>query len=77
MAQEDKDNGKGTWREVSSLGGIGIELAVSVLLGTFLGYRADLYFKTDPWLMVVGLITGAAAGFYSIYKQTLSDTRDE
>jgi F0F1-type ATP synthase assembly protein I len=77
MAFEGKDKDKSAWREASTLGGIGIELAVSVLIGTFVGYRADLYFKTDPWLMVVGLFIGAAAGFYSIYKQTLTDTRDE
>lgn len=77
MVQEDKDDGTGAFREFSTLGGIGIELAASVLVGTFLGYRADLYFKTKPWLMVVGLLLGAAAGFYSIYKQTLMETREK
>ncbi len=68
---------KGNWRELTSVGNIGIELTVSVLVGAFLGYQADRYFGTKPWIMVLGFFLGAAAGFYSIYKQTIEGHLDD
>lgn len=63
---EEKDQGR--WPELVSYSSIGVEFAASVLIGVFIGYRLDLYFHTKPYLMVIGLFFGAAAGFYNLYK---------
>jgi ATP synthase protein I len=77
MKQDVNKDEQVDWRASTSLASIGIELAASVLIGAFLGNRLDLYFHTKPWLMVVGLFVGAAAGFYSIYKQVAAVSREE
>lgn len=72
---QDRHEDKSRWQELVSGGSVGIELVASVLIGTFIGYRLDLYFHTKPWLMVVGLFLGALAGFYNLYKVTIRDER--
>lgn len=69
VADEDKSRGRRT-QELVSYGSVGTELVASVLICGFIGYRLDFYFHTKPWLMVVGLFVGAAAGFYNLYKVT-------
>ena len=49
---------------------IGIELAVSVAVGGFIGYFLDSYFGTEPWLFIFWLICGIAAGFRSLYRMS-------
>lgn len=68
-------DGEGRWQELVAYGSVGVELVVAVLIGTFIGYRLDLYFHTNPWLMVIGLFLGALAGFYNLYRVTLKAER--
>jgi F0F1-type ATP synthase assembly protein I len=77
MKQGEEKPEKESLRELTSVGSIGIELTISVLVGAFIGYQGDRYFGTDPWLMVFGFFLGAAAGYYSIYKQTIGRHLDE
>jgi F0F1-type ATP synthase assembly protein I len=39
----------------------------SVLAGTLLGYLADNWLGTDPWLIVSGILLGAYSGFMRIW----------
>ncbi|MCX5784306.1 MAG: AtpZ/AtpI family protein [Elusimicrobia bacterium] len=48
---------------------IGLELAVSVLLGFWAGYRLDKKIGTSPWLMLGGSAGGMAAGFYLVIRE--------
>ena len=41
---------------------LGIELVSSVLIGALGGYGLDRRLDTTPWLFLVGLIVGSAAG---------------
>ena len=52
---------------------LGLEIAVAVFLGAFIGYEADRFFKTSPWLMVLGLVIGSIAGFWNAYKFAMSE----
>ena len=47
---------------------VGVELAVGVFLGALIGYKLDEIWHTLPWLMIVGIILGALAGFWNAYK---------
>ena len=42
---------------------IGLEMGLSVAIGLAIGYFLDRYFQTKPWLTVIFLILGVAAGF--------------
>ncbi|MDD4238684.1 MAG: AtpZ/AtpI family protein [Desulfotomaculaceae bacterium] len=47
---------------------IGMELAITVVLGYFGGRYLDQMFGTGPWLLLTGVLTGLAAGIVSVYK---------
>lgn len=44
------------------------ELIVSVLVGTGLGYGLDYLFGTSPWILLVGMGFGFAAGIRSVLR---------
>ena len=47
---------------------VGTELSVSIFLGLFGGHWLDQRFATRPWLTLVGLLLGLAAGFKGLYR---------
>jgi len=49
-------------------GSLGIEMAAAVLIGNLTGYWADKWLGTQPWILIIGFILGAAAGFRSLYR---------
>lgn len=55
------------WQAVALVSVIGIDLAVSVILGFWLGRYLDRLLQTDPWLMLMGIMAGLAVGVYSVY----------
>jgi F0F1-type ATP synthase assembly protein I len=42
--------------------------ASSIIAGTLLGYFADRWLGTDPWLVVVGVVVGAYSGFMKMWQ---------
>lgn len=40
----------------------------SILAGTLLGYFADQWLGTDPWLVVIGIVVGSYAGFLRVWN---------
>jgi ATP synthase protein I len=53
------------WLKAASLG---VELAASVFLGAWLGYLADGWWRSAPWGLALGVVLGALAGSWSVYK---------
>ena len=47
---------------------IGMELAITVVLGFYGGQYLDQRFATGPWLMLAGVLVGLAAGVVGVYK---------
>jgi ATP synthase protein I len=47
---------------------IGLELAVTILVGALLGYALDRWLSTRPWFMLVGMLLGTIAGFRNVYR---------
>lgn len=45
-------------------------LFAAVIGGMIVGWLLDRFFKTSPWLLVVGVVLGAAAGFYEFIRTT-------
>ena len=43
-------------------------LFASVLAGLIVGWLLDRWLGTNPWLLVTGIVLGAAAGFYEFIR---------
>ena len=50
--------------------GAGLVLFTSVAVFSGAGWLADRWLGTKPWLLVVGTVLGAIAGFYQFIRLT-------
>jgi F0F1-type ATP synthase assembly protein I len=55
-------------KQVGFLSAAGLELAISIVLGAFAGRWLDDKLDSSPYLMLLGLLLGAAAGFRSLFR---------
>ncbi|OMH41011.1 AtpZ/AtpI family protein [Desulfurobacterium indicum] len=51
----------------ASLSTVGLSFAFAVAIGFFVGYYLDKWLKTSPWMTIIWLFIGLAAGFKNIY----------
>ena len=58
---------EGSVKAAMTIASLGLTFVISSLIGAAAGYYADRYFGTAPWLMLVFLLFGIAAGFKNIY----------
>ncbi len=49
---------------------VGIALVMSTVIGLAGGYYADRWLGTAPWLAMIGLGVGIAAGFVNLFRST-------
>lgn len=47
---------------------VGIEMAGTLAVGVAIGWGLDTWLGTKPWLMVVFLFLGGAAGILNVYR---------
>jgi F0F1-type ATP synthase assembly protein I len=52
--------------------GLGLQFVIAILLCLYGGMWLDAKFHTAPWLMLIGALLGAGAGFYSMVRVVLS-----
>ena len=58
--------------------GHGLTFVVAILGGLYLGQWLDGKLGTAPWLLIVGVFTGAGASFYSMYSKLMAaNAREE
>ena len=60
-----------------SVGKIASGLVLPILMGFFLGNRLDRWLNSSPWITLILLILGVAAGFGWLYKMSTSSEDDE
>lgn len=47
---------------------IGVEMITTTLVGSGLGYALDSWLGSQPWLMIVFIFLGGAAGVMNVYR---------
>jgi len=53
-------------RELSYYSSIGLQVALSIFIGLAIGVYLDNRFDTNPWMMLIFLALGIAAGYRNI-----------
>ena len=67
---------QGAWKALGELSSIGLVLVVATIIGLVGGYYADRLLGTSPWLLLVGLVLGIAAGFVNLFRSVTRADRE-
>lgn len=66
MPREPED--KPVFRQLFTVGALGIQFALSIFVGFAIGYYLDKFFGTFPWLTIIFLIIGIVAAFLELFR---------
>jgi ATP synthase protein I len=64
-----------TWKALAELSTIGMTMVLATVIGLAGGYFADRWLGTTPWLTLIGLGLGIAAGFVSFFRSVRTAER--
>ena len=67
---------KGIWKALGELSSVGLTLVLATVIGLSAGYYADRWLGTRPWLMLLGLAMGIAAGFVNLFRSVSRAERE-
>ena len=56
------------WKALGELSTVGFALVVATVIGLAGGYYLDRWLGTSPWLTLIGLLFGIAAGFVNLFR---------
>ncbi len=57
------------WGSQLRLSTVGLTLAIAVGIGAIGGLYLDDYLGTGPWLTILGVLLGSAAGFHQLIRE--------
>jgi hypothetical protein len=55
--------------------GLGIELAVPILVFGYVGHKVDGWLGNGPWFFLLGAVLGIALSFYGLFRRVLPRKR--
>jgi ATP synthase protein I len=58
----------GAWKALAELSSIGLTLVLATVIGLAGGWYLDRWLGTRPWLTLIGLGLGIAAGFVNLFR---------
>jgi ATP synthase protein I len=70
------DEGPSSWKALAELSTVGITMVLATVIGLAAGYYADRWLGTSPWLLMIGLGIGIAAGFVSLFRAVKASERE-
>ncbi len=65
------------YREIGKFASLGLEMALSVVIGLIVGALLDKKLNTYPWLTLLFLLFGFAAGFRSLLRAARKAAKEE
>jgi F0F1-type ATP synthase assembly protein I len=57
-----------TVRTLGALSTVGFSFVFAIVIGAWLGWMADKWLGTTPWLFFLGFAMGLAAGILNVYR---------
>ena len=64
------------WKALGELSTVGMTLVLATVIGLAGGYYLDKWLGTAPWLTLIGLGFGIAAGFVNLFRSVKRAERD-
>jgi ATP synthase protein I len=52
--------------------GLGLQFAISIIVFLYVGQWLDSKLGTAPWLLIIGVFSGAGLSFYSMYRKLMA-----
>jgi hypothetical protein len=68
-------NRPGATPSIGEYAGVGLQFAFTIVVFMFAGMWIDRALGTSPWLLMLFVFGGAAAGFYAIYRKLTAAQR--
>ena len=63
------------WKSLGEVASIGMTMVAATVIGLGAGYYGDRWLGTTPWLTLVGLLFGIAAGFVNLFRSVKAAER--
>jgi ATP synthase protein I len=77
MPHDDKGDSKfAAVKKIYLLGTVGVQLAVSIIIGFLMGLGLDRWLGTGPLFMLLFIFFGVLAGFLNIYRVAMKEGQD-
>ncbi len=73
----EKPEDKSLFRQLFTVGAVGIQFALSIFVGFGIGYYLDKFLKTFPWLTIVFLTLGIIAAFRELFRLAKREDRND
>ncbi len=70
-----KEEDKGLLKTIAMLSTLGLTMVFATFIGLAAGVYLDKKFNTSPWLMILFLLIGIAAGFKSVIQVVIRQSR--
>lgn len=70
LATGDGASRREIWNEIDQSSVMSVELIGAILTWGGVGWLADRWLGTDPWLFGMGVLTGFAAGLYLVWYRS-------
>jgi ATP synthase protein I len=64
------------WRSLGELASLGVAMVLATMIGLGVGYYLDRWLGTSPWLLLLGLGFGIAAGFVLLFRSVRAAERN-
>ena len=71
------DDKRQLFRSLGFLSGVGISMVAASFIGLFIGIYLDKWLDTKPWMTIIWLGFGIAAGFRNIFILTRRALREQ
>ena len=67
---------KSAWSALAELSSVGFAMVLATVIGLIGGYYLDHWLGTKPWLLLIGLGFGIAAGFVIFFRSVNRANRE-